>query len=248
MSPASAPRLVALWGSEHEVLGEVALESLGPDLVAALSRGRFPKGYRHLDLNEDGALAATDGRSTVMAVVDGHQGFDAARAALQAVTRCVPLLLGSATGAHEPAVRHCLAEASRAVVDELSRLEGERRAGGAALSVALVGPGRVTVGSAGDCVAVVLRGSRARVVGRPGPFLGDRPISGKGLVAHASLRTGGQLLLATDGVTEFLGRGWRRRVAELAEGAAPADLAGRLMEAAFRGGAGDNIAVVVARV
>ncbi|MFH1330493.1 MAG: hypothetical protein ABIJ48_07590, partial [Actinomycetota bacterium] len=90
MDPAGGLRLAALWGTDHETLGEIALEEVTPSLVAALSRGRYPKGYPHLDPNEDGALAASDGTAAVLAVVDGHNGFDAARAALQAVHEQVP--------------------------------------------------------------------------------------------------------------------------------------------------------------
>ena len=83
-----------LRGPDHETLGEIALEEIAPSLALALSRGRFPKGYPHLDPNEDGALAATDGATAVLAVVDGHNGFEAASAALQAVADSVPVLLG----------------------------------------------------------------------------------------------------------------------------------------------------------
>src|SRR4030065_278031 len=77
----SAGRAAALWGPDHETLGEVEVREVTASLAMALSRGKFPKGYPHVDLNEDGALAATNGPAAVLAVADGHNGLDAARAA-----------------------------------------------------------------------------------------------------------------------------------------------------------------------
>ena len=79
-----------LLGEDHTELEEVAITEVAPNLAIGISRGRFPKGYPHIDPNEDAAYAATDGTTTVLAVADGHQGFDAARAATSAIADTAP--------------------------------------------------------------------------------------------------------------------------------------------------------------
>jgi len=61
-------RTAALWGDEHTELGEIAVAPLLPQAAVALSRGKFPKGYPHLDPNEDAVLAATDGANWLLPV------------------------------------------------------------------------------------------------------------------------------------------------------------------------------------
>ena len=75
-------RSALLLGEDHTELEEVAITEVTPNLAIGISRGRFPKGYPHVDPNEDAVYAATDGTTTVLVVADGHQGFDAARAAI----------------------------------------------------------------------------------------------------------------------------------------------------------------------
>ncbi len=65
-------------------------------------------------------------------------------------------------------------------------------------------------------------------------------------IDRADLRRGDRVLVATDGLFEFLGRGWRRRLSGLAAEGEAGAIARRAVEAAFQGGAGDNVAVVVA--
>jgi len=74
-----------LVGSDHTELDEVAIEEVTPKLTIGISCGWFPKGYPHADPNEDAVFAATDGNATIVAVADGHHGFDAARAAITAI-------------------------------------------------------------------------------------------------------------------------------------------------------------------
>jgi serine/threonine protein phosphatase PrpC len=241
-------RVATLWGSDHEALGEVAVSEVTPSLAVALSRGRFPKGYPHVDLNEDGALAATDGSAAVLAVADGHNGFAAARAALGATVDQVPYLLSRTRGTSEAALRRCFAAAVRAATTAVEGLKGERAAGGAALTVALLWPGGLASAGLGDCVVAVIRDSRVWRVGRDAPFLGPGPPSPQLAIGRARLRRGDRVLVATDGLRDFLGRGWRRRLAALAVGTGPADLARSAIEEAWKGGAGDNLAVVVAAV
>jgi len=242
------PRLVVLWGPDYEALGEIGLEAVTPSLAVALSRGRYPKGYPHLDPNEDGVLAAAAGQAAVLAVVDGHNGFDAARVALETVRREVPALLAAAARSEEAAMRRCLDAVERAVREASAGWEGKREASGTALCLALVSESRLTVACRGDCAALVVRGGRARRVAGEAAFLGPEFGRDDPAMGQAGLRWGDKVVVASDGVAEFLGRGWRRRVADVAQGVGPADLARRLVEAAFKGGAGDNIAVGVLEV
>ncbi|MEA3502778.1 MAG: hypothetical protein U9R47_08390, partial [Actinomycetota bacterium] len=73
---------ILLLGSDHTELGEVEIAELSPHVAVGISRGRFPKGYAHVDPNEDAVFAATDGTTAIIAVADGHHGFDAAEAAI----------------------------------------------------------------------------------------------------------------------------------------------------------------------
>jgi hypothetical protein len=74
-----------LVGSDHTELDEVAIEEVTPKLTIGISCGWFPKGYPHADPNEHAVFAATDGNATIVAVADGHHGFDAAGAAITAI-------------------------------------------------------------------------------------------------------------------------------------------------------------------
>jgi serine/threonine protein phosphatase PrpC len=53
------------------------------------------------------------------------------------------------------------------------------------------------------------------------------------------------VVLASDGLVDFLGRDWRQRCAATASRAEPAAAAELLTQQACAGGAGDNVAVVV---
>jgi len=238
-------RAAALWGPDHETLGEMEVCEVTSSLAMALSRGKFPKGYPHVDPNEDGVLAATNGPAAVLAVADGHNGFDAARAALSATAEQIPFLLSREPRAAVPALRECAAAAVEAVATAIEGLEGERADSGTALTVALLRPGGLTVAGLGDCVAVVIRKSRVRRVGGDAPFLGRGTLPSHVRIGGARLHPGDTVLVATDGLRDFLGRGWRRRLAALAADVGSAGLAQRAIEAAFSGGAGDNLAVVV---
>jgi hypothetical protein len=86
-------RSIVLLGSDHTELEQIAIEELTPNVAIGISRGRFPKGYPHLDPNEDAVFAATDGTTTVLAVADGHHGFDAAREAILTISDTTPSVI-----------------------------------------------------------------------------------------------------------------------------------------------------------
>jgi serine/threonine protein phosphatase PrpC len=237
-------RDIALWGDEHIDLGEIAVAGLPPQAAIAISRGKYPKGYSYLDPNEDAVLAATDGHNWLLAVVDGHDGFDAARAALNAVRiNADATLAGSATGP-ESALRDALGAAKEAVGDALVDVEGERSASATAVTLTSVTGGRLTTLTMGDTAAVLVSNGKARRIGKPTRFLDPNSDLVTAHLATAEWKDGDRLVVASDGLFDFVGRSPTRVLARLtAQHLNPSDLAKGAIESAFAGGAGDNIAV-----
>src|SRR5665811_1231436 len=85
MTPPTNLRTALLLGDDHIELEDVAIREITPNLAIGISRGRFPKGYPHIDPNDDAVFATINGDTEILAVADGHQGFDAARAAITAI-------------------------------------------------------------------------------------------------------------------------------------------------------------------
>jgi serine/threonine protein phosphatase PrpC len=238
-------REVVLWGDEHTELGEIAVVGLAPDAAVALSRGKFPKGYPHVDPNEDAVLAATDGSNWLLAVADGHNGFDAARAALNAIRMGTEATLSVAVADPVSALRDALTSAKSAVSDALTDLEGHRTASATAVTLAAVAGGRLTTLTMGDTAAVLIRNGRGRRIGRPTKFLDSVSDISTADFATAEWQLGDQVVVASDGLFDFVGRSPNRVLARLVAQHPdnPADLANAAVESAFDGGAGDNIAV-----
>jgi serine/threonine protein phosphatase PrpC len=233
-------RTQSLWGDRHVVLGQVATTALEPRAALAISRGRLPKRYRYLDPNEDAVLAAAGPAGWLLAVVDGHSGFDAARAALGAVEQHARVLLGRDELEPVAAIPELFDTARRAVAGALGRVGRERQASRTALSIALVTGDQVHGGSLGDTVALRL-GSDVEEIGTSGPFLGPGTTAPQ--VYWAPFEPGDRLLVASDGLMDYIGPDWD---VCLWEAAAASDLTGaahRLVLHAFDGGAGDNVAV-----
>jgi len=107
---------VALWGSDHTELGEIAVAEVPPAGALAISRGKFRKGYPYVDPNEDAVLVATDGTVWLLAVADGHNGFDAARAAIAAVEATCAETLAEAVTDPQAAVAGVIAVAHTRIV------------------------------------------------------------------------------------------------------------------------------------
>lgn len=231
---------VALWGPDHTELGEVATGSIGADPTIALSRGRFPKGYPSVDLNEDAVLASRRGDSVILAVADGHNGFDAAREALHAVGALLPELH------RDPASTVGLG----AVVVErtrisLERADRERQGTGTALLVAAVSGGRIRIHAWGDAGAVVVRRGRVRRLDKKTPFL-TTDSDHRGFVSDMRVRPGDTVIAATDGLFDFIGDGWRALADHVAGD--PSAVVRTLMAATFASAGSDNVAIAVTRV
>ena len=164
-------RTEVLWGDRHVVLGEVGTASLEPRAALAISRGGQAKRYPYVDPNEDAVLAAAGPAGWLLAVADGHNGFDAARAALGAVEREAGRLLEQEGLDPTAAVYELFGAARKAVVAALAGAGRSRQASRTALSIALVVGGQVYGASLGDTVALRL-GQEFEEIGAEGPFLG----------------------------------------------------------------------------
>lgn len=235
-------RLVSLWGDELEELDEVASAALDGGGAIALSRGRFPKSYPHLDANEDAVLAAVGTGARLVAVVDGHSGFDAARAALRTVADAAEGLLAEPAGGAVDALEDVCRWALHAVTDAVGSASRERADSRTALTLALVNGGRLHVATYGDTACLRLRAGKAKPVGGPHEFLG--PGAPPPRLDEVRLRVTDAVLVASDGLVDFLGRSWSSRAADVvARAADPLAAARELVEVAMTGGAGDHVAV-----
>lgn len=234
--------VACLWGSDYTELGVVGTETLGERIGLGISRGRFPKGYPYVDPNEDVVLAATDGRTDLVAVLDGHNGFDAARAAAQAILDRVETLM---TLSPEEAAIRAANLAGEAVRDATSHLEGIRRSSGTTLCLAVVSGSHAAVVSAGDSAAVLM-GEKTRLLTSASPALGHGRYQTNQPPTVVSLTPGDRLVVATDGLWDFLSRDGLTRLDPTVFDSPPRAVA-ELIDAAFAGGAGDNVGVVVRR-
>jgi serine/threonine protein phosphatase PrpC len=75
-----------LRGREHLELAAIELR-VEADAAIALSIGGAPKRYTHTDPNEDVALLVVHADRVLLAVADGHGGYEAAEIALQTIQR-----------------------------------------------------------------------------------------------------------------------------------------------------------------
>lgn len=243
--PAARTRHVALWGADHPDLGRLAVAALDPGTAVAISAGRLPKPYAHLDANEDAVMAVTAPHATLLAVADGHSGFDAARAALAGVRERSGLLEEAEGGGLEAVAGQLLLAARGRVREELADAAPERRQSRTALSVAVLSGRSVVVGGWGDTQVLRIRGRRAKALGADGPFL-DPSTPAPVPPVTARLRDGDVVLACSDGLRDYLGGDWAARSAEVVAGSHDAgEAARRLVEAAWEGGAGDHVSVAV---
>lgn len=224
------------WGE----LGAIGIAAHGSRLAIALSRGLHPKGYPHVDPNEDAVVGAAGDGGWMVAVLDGHGGYDAAGAAAQAVVAAAPGLVGEdAVGRRD--IEDVLRAARSAVA--VAGQEGERAGSRTALTLAVARGGLLLHATWGDTSLAVLRGRRPSVLTRDAAFLG--PGTPLPRVHSARLRPGDRVVAVSDGLTTFAGPRWATlvagRTADLGAGEAAVDL----ITAAGEHGAGDNVAAAV---
>ena len=240
-------RSASLWGDDHTNLGDIAVIGVGERTAVALSRGRYPKGYRHLDPNEDAVLAAAQGSKTLLVVADGHRGFDAARAAVSAVEDRVPQLLSHRQEA-AAVVLDAMEAARQSVCEALASVEPERSGSRTTLAIALLTGSALTIAGLGDSRIAIIRPGGSQSFWGDAPFLGpDTNLDGAWFFT-VDVEVGDWVIAGTDGLFDFLGRNGLRQLEALAEENGSADLARAAVESAFAGGAGDNVAVAVAHI
>jgi serine/threonine protein phosphatase PrpC len=236
--------IAARYGGNHQELDEVVSAAVGEHAAIALSRGRYPKGYAHLDPNEDAVLAAVGAEATLLAVADGHNGVEASEAAIAAIAAVAEALAAAPIEEPELLVEDLFAEARTKIGQVLSAAEEERRASRTALSVALVVDDSLYTATLGDTAVLVLRGGKAKVVSGTGPFLG--PTTHRPVASRFRLKRGDTVVAVSDGVVDYLGRRWQAALLDaVVNAASPEAAALALTEAAMAGGAGDNVAVAL---
>lgn len=238
--------LQVLHGPDHPTLDRYTVRSVGDGAALALSAGRYPKAVPALDANEDCVVGVSGPGATVLAVADGHVGADAATAAVDAVAaHGRQLAVGPP---HDPRRAMIdLAESAADAVDDARRgVSGDRRDSATALSVIVLLKRSVWTFTYGDTAVVRIRGERARLISRTGPFLVGAGATPK--PRRERLRAGDYVVAVCDGVIDYLGRDWPVEVARRVTAAAtPAEGAEAVLLAAMDGAAGDHLSCAVVR-
>jgi serine/threonine protein phosphatase PrpC len=263
-------RAALLRGREHHEFG--AVDSIAEGAAAiALSPGGARKSYPHTDPNEDAAAFAIGEGGTLVAVADGHRGFEASEVLLEHLI-AHPAPQWTLPGGVDPAAwpRHALAalcDANAEILRErLERVEGGSRTT-LALALALPASGVLLHASLGD--SHLFRVGPGGVVdladagSAPSCFLGHGEETSAGLapkcrIDAAPIGDATAFVLATDGISErHVGladpAAAAREAVEKARSVAPdlraLEAARRLVEMALeahrRNRSGDNVAVAV---
>ncbi len=230
----------AVWllGRDFPELGPVGLVGNPIGGALAISRGRFPKPYAHVDPNEDAALLVHTRSGSVIAVADGFNGAAAAELALEAVRESADRLVVEEPEAFDLAIR----ERARALAVEL---QGVAPSSTCLVLIAVCGQA-CHVASFGDSSA--FRANTTAVLvppnelpwppGRAKPELLDTSFT-----AHFVRAPGERVAVVTDGITNYV-REPTRIPSWLAEARDDTEAVRRIAEAALDAGAGDNLAVV----
>jgi serine/threonine protein phosphatase PrpC len=205
-------RSALLRGREHDrldVYGAVAEQRV----AIAISRGGYAKQYSYVDPNEDAVAFAHGARATLLAVADGHSGFEAAEVALEhLLEHPAPHWTDTAgpPAAPEAWRRHALA----ALSDAAMRIVVERRDGSRSrttLTLALVVPsaGQCYYAAVGDSHLFAAYAGETREVApaeKAGAFLGDPAVTEKlaevARLGSFPLEGVRALVLASDGLSE----------------------------------------------
>ncbi len=229
---------ISLLGRDYPELGPLGLAELPGAGALALSRGRYPKAYRHHDPNEDSALLVRADAGLLLAVTDGHNGARASEVAIEVVQEHAPKLIGRPT-------REFRSEMFAIFDDVAARLRG---AAGSRTCLILAALGELCEWACfGD--ASLFRAGSSRPVSPP-----NRLLLGRGLSLDEpedlwsgtlQLGPGERIALVTDGITNFTPRLEQIQTA-LREAPDDVHAARLLAENALRGGAGDNVAVATA--
>jgi serine/threonine protein phosphatase PrpC len=247
-----------LLGMHFEELGEIEVE-VAPDGLAAIaiSRGAHKKRYSYTDPNEDAVAMIGDGpQSRILIAIDGHNGSISSRIAMNFLsTRLSSHELPEIT---EEFIVELFTEVSRAI-RQATRADGaEQPESRAAVSIAFLSGSRLQWAAMGDSPIIAVEGGNGRVLTKPEHrFVGysdDEANHRDGLqTGSTELAPRNWVIVATDGYSDFAKvpstTGAANVGAVLARGDVTADTYARaLVEAAFAGGAGDNVGIALTQV
>ena len=229
-----------LLGEDYPELEQIRVREFAPNVAIGISRGRFPKGYPHVDANEDAVYAATDGTTTVLAVADGHNGFDAARSAMMAIAAATPRFMN---GALETVIRQISMAALAAVSEAVPPLPPPRDTSETSLTIAAIRDNAVATTTIGDTALFVVAGRRITRHGTDTEYVSPTTDAAAIEFISAKISAKAVVILASDGFLDFAAD--PRTALRTAATLAVSDAANQLISEAFAGGAGDNIAIAL---
>jgi serine/threonine protein phosphatase PrpC len=245
-------KMTVLWGRDHQEYGFIATATPARGVALALSRGLHPKPYEWTDPNEDCVAAVVGRRATLLAVADAHRGSIASEAALSSVLDAVgddpPRRLD------DDALVRLFHHAGLAVQSACRNLPEERgRDSRTTLSITLIAGRRLCWAAMGDSPVLVAEGSHGLEVTRPNQHFVGWPMAAHRVErllqrGRGTLGAGAWVAVVSDGFANFaLAQNPAAAAAEVfAEAESAVGGATALVEHAFTGGAGDNVAVAVA--
>jgi serine/threonine protein phosphatase PrpC len=238
-----------LWGKDHVDLDKVVVKQLGPGVAAAITRGRHRKSYRYTDPNEDAAVAVVGPRATLLAVADGHNGWTATEAAMTTVVSTFGDDPPPPADIADDDLVELFHRATLSVLEATGVPGFEQPSSRTTLVIALVAPGEVRWASFGDSAVYVATGaggatlsqSQHRFVGYPMPRAAVEFYLDRG---RAEVPDGAWVVAASDGFVDYARPFPTTAFSHDNDAGA---VARALVLAACEGGAGDNVAVAVAR-
>lgn len=205
-------RSALLRGREHATLAMTGAIAEGA-LAIAISRGGFAKQYAYVDPNEDAAAFAWGPLGFLVAVADGHSGFEAAEVALEHLLEHPAAHWIETAGPPRAADawrRHALAALADAAVHiGVERRDGSRSRTTLTLALAVPSARQCYYAALGDSHLFAVESGSAREVApaeKSSAFLGDPSVTEKlgdycrlGAFSLDGVRA---LVLATDGLSE----------------------------------------------
>lgn len=236
-----------LWGREHHEYGAIALESPVPNVAIALSIGKVRKAYHHIDKNEDVVGAVVGEEATLLVVADGHRGEISSHVAVEMVLD--QYRDGPPADPAEDELVDLFDRIGRRILEVTAGVP-DGHDSRTTLALAFVSEATLRWAAIGDGPILVVRPGRGperqlgvqkdRFVGYP--MTADAVRST--LLSGREDRDGAFVAVVSDGVTDFTPAGVLGLA--LTDGAGADAVARGLLERAFAGGAGDNVAVAVA--
>jgi serine/threonine protein phosphatase PrpC len=244
------PALV-LWGDEHTTLRHRRVEAISETAAAGISAGYYPKGYAYTDPNED-AVAIVDGaEATLLVCADGHNGFASSREALlRTLERFSDVPRPDEVSDEEliefwDEVGHSVIDAGYASGQSESRTT---------LIVAIAAGHMVRWAAMGDSLLALVShdGQQVKLLGRRRSHFVGYPMTRAEVTDRLPLgverMADGWLILATDGLADFVADVDRTLKTATQDAVSASLVVDRLIDAAFEGGAGDNVAAAALRI